>query len=62
MLKFYVRHGIMVDKVHEIISFQQSKWLEKYTSLITQKRSQAVNDFQKGFYKLPKNCFYGKTF
>ena len=29
MLKLYVRHGMVVDKVHEIISFEQSKWLEK---------------------------------
>ena len=28
MLKFYVRHAIIVEKVHEIISFKQSKWLE----------------------------------
>ena len=25
-LEFYVRHGIVVDKVHDIISFKQSKW------------------------------------
>ena len=30
MLKFYVRHGKIVDKVHVIISFRQSRWLEKY--------------------------------
>ena len=29
MLKFYVRHGMMVDRIHEIISFKQSKCLEK---------------------------------
>ena len=29
MLKFYNRHGMIVDKIHEIISFKQSKWLEK---------------------------------
>ena len=29
MLKFYVRYGMRVDKVHEIIPFKQSKWLEK---------------------------------
>ena len=28
MLNFYVRHDMIVDKVHEIISFEQSKWLE----------------------------------
>ena len=30
MLKFYVKHGMIVDKVHEIISFKQNDWLEKY--------------------------------
>ena len=29
MLKFYVRHGMIVEKVHSNISFKQSKWLEK---------------------------------
>ena len=61
MLKFYIRHGMIVDKVHEIISFRQSKWLEKYINFNTQKRNQAVNDFEKDFYKLLNNAFYGKT-
>ena len=26
MLKFYVRHGMIVVKIHEFISFKQSKW------------------------------------
>ena len=30
MLKFYIRHDMIVEKVHNIISFEQSKWLEKY--------------------------------
>ena len=61
MLKFYVRHGMIVDKVHEVISFKQSRWLEKYINFNTQKRNQAVNDFEKDFYKLLNNAFYGKT-
>ena len=40
---------MIVDKVHEIISFKQNKWLEKYINFNTQKRNQAVNDFEKGF-------------
>ena len=43
---------MIVDKVQEIISFKQSKWLEKYINFNTQKRNQAVNDFEKDFYKL----------
>ena len=61
MLKFYIRHGMIVDKVHDIISFKQSRWLEKYINFITQKRNQAVNDFEKDFYNLLNNAFYGKT-
>ena len=61
MLKFYIRHGMIVDKIHNIISFKQSRWLEKYISFITQKRNKAKNDFEKDFYKLLNNAFYGKT-
>ena len=61
MLKFYVRHGLVVEKIHEIISFKQSKWLENYVNFITQKRNRAKNDFEKDFYQLLNNAFYGKT-
>ena len=29
---------MIVDKVHEIFSFKQSKWLEKYKILILRKK------------------------
>ena len=29
MLKFHIRYGMIVDKVHETISFKKSKWLDK---------------------------------
>ena len=61
MLKFYVRHGMIVDKVHNIISFKQSRWLEKYINFNTQKRNKALNDFEKDLYKLLNNAFYVKT-
>ena len=61
MLEFCVRHGVIVDKIHEIISFRQSKWLEKYITFNTQKRKKAKNEFEKDFYKLLNNAFYGKT-
>ena len=61
MLKFYIRHGMEVVKVHNIISFKQSKWLKKYISFNTRKRNRAKNEFEKDFYKLLNNSFYGKT-
>ena len=60
MLKFYVRHGMIVEKIHEIISFKQSRWLEGYISFNTQKRNKAKNDFEKDFFKLLVNAAFGK--
>ena len=60
MLKFYVRHGMIVEKIHEIISFKQSKWLECYISFNTQKRNKAKNEFEKDFFKLLVNAAFGK--
>ena len=61
MVIFYVRHGMKVEKVHNVISFKQSKWLEKYKNFNSKKRNQAENDFEKDFYKILNNSFYGKT-
>ena len=52
---------MVIQKVHSVISFKQNRWLEKCVSFNTQKRNQAVNDFEKDFYKLLNNAFYGKT-
>ena len=51
-MKIYVRHGMIVDKIHEKISFIQGEWLENYQNIITQKRNGAKNDFEKDFYNL----------
>ena len=61
MLKFYVRHGMVVDEIREINSFKQSKWLEKNIKINTQKWNQAVYDFQNDFYRFLNNAFHGKT-
>ena len=60
MLKFYVRHGMVVEEVHKTISFKQSTWLEKYINFNTQKRNKAKNDFEKDFFKLLVNAAFGK--
>ena len=64
MLIKYVRHGMMVDKFHEIISFKQIgsfRWLEKHINFSKWQRNQAVFNFWKDFFKLLNNALYGKT-
>ena len=39
MLKFYIIQGMKIKQVHRVISFKQSKWLEKYMDFNTQKKS-----------------------
>ena len=51
---------MVVEKIHEIISFKQKKWLESYISFITQKRNKAKNDFEKDFFNLLVNAAFGK--
>ena len=50
---------MIVEKIHELISFRQSKWLECYISFNTQKRNKAKNEFEKNFFKLLNNAAFG---
>ena len=52
---------MILDKVHEIISFKQSKYLENSKSFITQKRNEVKNKFERDFYQLLNNTFHGKA-
>ena len=38
MLNFYAGHAMIVEKIHENISFKQSKWLKKILVLMQKKK------------------------
>ena len=54
LLKFHVRHGMIIEKIHDVISFRHSKWLKKNIYFNTQKRNHDVNDFEK------KNLYFAQ--
>ena len=61
LLKFYLRQGMVLRKIHRIIRFRQSKWLKPYIEFNTNQRTQATTDFEKDYFKLMNNAYYGKT-
>src|SRR5436305_5088293 len=60
-LQYYVKLGMVVDEVSEILSFDQNNWLAPYIAFNTEKRQGAKNAFEKDFFKLMNNSVYGKT-
>lgn len=60
-LRQILKHGLRVKKIHRVIQFNHSKWLQKYIDLNTHHRKQATSVFEKNFFKLMNNSIYGKT-
>ncbi|XP_050065801.1 uncharacterized protein LOC126554820 [Aphis gossypii] len=56
-----IANGLIVEKVHRVVQFNQSPWLAPYIVLNTEMRKKAANDFEKDFFKLLNNAVFGKT-
>ena len=55
---------MIIDKVTEVLSFNQSNWLALYIKFNTEKRNKAKkadNMFLSDFFKFRINASYGKT-
>ena len=60
-LKQALNHGLKLAKVHRIIQFDQKAWLKPYINLNTDLRKHVKNDFEKDFFKILNNSYFGKT-
>ena len=48
-------HGLKLKKVHRVIDFEQSNWMEPYIMLNSRLRTAANNECEKDFLKLMNN-------
>ena len=62
MLKFVVKMGIKVTKVHRIIKFKQDYIIRDYIELNTKMRAEAETEPEKDIFKLMNNSLFGKSF
>ena len=60
-LQLYLPLGMKLTKTHWVLKLRQFDWMEEYIDFNTEKRMNAVNSFEKYFFKLMINSVYGKT-
>lgn len=59
-LKFYLQQGLILTKIHSVLSFTQKAFLKPYIDYCTQKRKASTSSFQGNVYKLLSNSLFGK--
>ena len=60
-LQFYLRHGLKLEKVTEIISFDQSRFARKFVKETTLKRHLSQSKIEKSMWKFFNNVLFGKS-
>ena len=60
-LQLYLSLGIKLTKIHKALKFKLFDWMKKHNDFTTDKRTNAANSFEKGFFKLMINSAYGNT-
>ena len=60
-LKQALNHILILKIVHKVIQFYQKEWLKPYIDMNAKLKTEAENDFEKGFFKLMNNIVFGKT-
>ena len=60
-LQFYLQQGVVLKKIHRILSFKQSAFLAPYIDMCTRNRQCAKSQFEMDLWKLCANAIYGKS-
>ena len=59
-LKYYIRRGLILTKVHRLIRFRQVEFMANYVRESAARRHASDNEFERLYHKLCVNSLYGK--
>ena len=45
-----LKHGLVLERIHRVIEFNQYPWMKTYIDFNTKLRTAAANDFEKDFF------------
>ena len=60
-LKLYLQLGLKLLKIHRVLTFSQSRFIDKFITKCTRFRQQSQSKFEQDQFKKVANCVYGKT-
>ena len=60
-LKFHLKLGLKLKKIHRGIEFDEEDWLKPYIAKNTEEREKVKSKSEKNFFKLMNNAVFGKT-
>ena len=60
-LKQALYHGLVLEKIHKVIKFNQKALLKPYIDINTEQRKKVKCNFQKDFFKLMNNSVVRNT-
>src|SRR5437870_203665 len=58
---FYMEKGLILGKIHRLMSFTQNPWIKPYVDFNTTMRQNAKSASDKNFFKFLSNALFGKT-
>ena len=59
--EYYLKLGIKVTKVYQILTFDEKSFSKEYIDLNTELRKQSKNDLEKDLFRLMNNAIFGKS-
>ena len=60
-LKQVLNHGLILNKIHRVVQFNQKYCFKSYIKLNTELRQKVKDNSEKDFFKLMNNAVFGKT-